>query len=738
MSYTGVDGELPDRIRHYVACGFEDPQTVSERICEIFEDADEAEVDALVDEAFAARDQAAAAWPEVTDCDRLDRAFEVLETSGIVARHNFACCHNCGRDEIVDEIDEARKARRRVDGFVFYHMQDTDTAVTGGALHLRYDGTSGSETVAIGARIVAAMRDAGLAAKWNGDAAKTIEVALRWQRRVAPRATASTYTGAACVATWCTSLLAATLSAAAANAGEDFAVALDTAGLHAEALAWARAPFDEGDRAQAVARLAVARRSPELLVEAWLLAPWDDRTFVMLLCEAGLDNPQVRAIACDKIEEMRRDAYGGAAAAWLSTRAPELEWARDRARSLWDRLRDSSHDAGLVALAAGLWRAGDAALREPVMSKFAPPRDEWEQRAAIAGATNAEDLLALANAADVTSAADRLRCRALARLVEIGAVDAAREHAKARGAGYVAHVAWHTNDIAVLEAIAMDFDEYAMQHDEGLISATELRDLRIAVAAGTAEQQPARSRMLLGEIGATACAAALAEGRDAALAHLAGHAVDPDPGDVDGAPTTSNPTLDAAIAQWANDVPLRRRFRLRRSSRAMLAHAAAHARRGEVERARELVALVLAPLTVDGDSDDAADGVMTESIATAVESAGIADQVLEAWIALGELALVEQYAIGEFGIPRRLSCTVIGCYVPALLAVGERERGLALLGTALTGGSDAVTHAGTRRALLELVPAVLAVAGDAAEEVHAAWRRAEEALASLLPAAIPK
>jgi len=39
------------------------------------------------------RDQEA--WPEETDCDRLDRAFDRLKSSGILARQHYLCCDNC-------------------------------------------------------------------------------------------------------------------------------------------------------------------------------------------------------------------------------------------------------------------------------------------------------------------------------------------------------------------------------------------------------------------------------------------------------------------------------------------------------------------------------------------------------------------------------------------------------------------------------------------------------------------
>ncbi len=714
MGYAGVEGDVRETIAHYVACGFDDPQTIYERVTETFEDEDEAEIDELIDAAVAAHDAAMAAWPAVTDCDRLDRAFAALETEGIVARQNFACCQNCGRAEIRDEIAGARRARRSVDGFVFYHMQDTDSAVTHGVLQLRYDGTLGNAATAIGTRVVAALREAGLAPAWDGDINKTIEVGLRWQRRAAPGVPAVVHTAATSVAAWCAALPAATLGAAAANAGVDFALALDAAGLTAAAMAWARAPFDDADRARSLARLAVARRSRALLVEAWQLVPWDAGAFVALLAEAGLAVAQVRTIACAKIQELPFGIDGSVAAAWLYACAPDIERAGERARREWTGQRPYKTESELLALAAGLWRAGDP-LRDEVLSHFSSAQ-EWAQLAAISAAPTAEDALAFATELDVIAMPEPQRRRILARLVALGAVAAARGHAAEHGDPYVAYVAWLTEDTATLETLAANLGESAVQCDEGLITATELRDLRMAIAAGTAAREPVRARALLTGIAATACAAALAEAREAALAMLAGRPLDPHPGYADGPLAKTHPTLDAAIATW-NPHTTKHRYRFRHASRTMLAHAAAFARKGKVARAQELLALVLAPL----GGEDELDG--------AIQSAGIDDGIIAAWIALGDLARVEQFVHGELGLTRTLSCAAIGCYVPALIAAGEREHALALLGGAISG--EATGRAVTRLELLDLIPAVLAVAGDAGEAVHAAWQRADDALATL-------
>ena len=77
-------------------------------------------------------------WPDITDCDRLDRAFEDLEQRGIVARQNFSCCGTCGAGEIWDEMQTQIENGRARRGYTFYHVQDTESAADGYGLYLSY------------------------------------------------------------------------------------------------------------------------------------------------------------------------------------------------------------------------------------------------------------------------------------------------------------------------------------------------------------------------------------------------------------------------------------------------------------------------------------------------------------------------------------------------------------------------------------------------------------------------
>jgi hypothetical protein len=188
--------ELRDYIRSEVATGFWDASEVDQAALDHFEVEPEATrmepslLDRIVsvetDRAFAAQLDLQRQWPAVTDCDRLDRAFDDLNRSGIVARQNFACCGNCGNAEIGGEIDAAEKSGAKVIGYTFYHFQGTECAVAHGFLYLSYSDLKGEEAagVRVGRSIVDTLQRHGLTVEWDGSYKQAILVKLKWQRRV--------------------------------------------------------------------------------------------------------------------------------------------------------------------------------------------------------------------------------------------------------------------------------------------------------------------------------------------------------------------------------------------------------------------------------------------------------------------------------------------------------------------------------------------------------------------------
>lgn len=122
-------------------------------------------------------------WTEPTDCDKLDAAFAAMEMRGIVARQNFTCCSNCGHSEIGAEID-AEKACRKLIGYAFYHMQDTERATQGGSIYIKFGTVGDTAEEEVGGHIADVIAASGLEVDWNGSADSAVEVKIAdWRKR---------------------------------------------------------------------------------------------------------------------------------------------------------------------------------------------------------------------------------------------------------------------------------------------------------------------------------------------------------------------------------------------------------------------------------------------------------------------------------------------------------------------------------------------------------------------------
>jgi hypothetical protein len=185
--------EIAEQVSRAVAEGFDDPDDIIESAVEMFEEEADEEVvrpiaERLTTKAVRAHLKAQAAWPAVTDCDRLDAACTELNAAGIVTRQHFTCCSNCGHLEIGDEIKEEKANGLTVRGYAFYHMQDTESAAEGGGIYLKYGASrkGSAALVRIGQEIVAVLQRHGLKTDWNGEGTTAIQVDLDWKRRRAP------------------------------------------------------------------------------------------------------------------------------------------------------------------------------------------------------------------------------------------------------------------------------------------------------------------------------------------------------------------------------------------------------------------------------------------------------------------------------------------------------------------------------------------------------------------------
>ena len=194
--------DLMHAVEQRVAGGFATPNDVLRDVIDYLDTAPPKELKPLakqlVAKQVAARKKDMARWPKVTDCDRLDLAFEELNALGIMARHNWTCCGTCGRSEMPDEFHRLRGTFQHapIVGFAFYHQQDTESAADGGGLFIGYGSTEHLKTekeydarsVAVGVEVKRVLVENGLKVKWSGKLDDRIFVDLEWQRPRGPEA----------------------------------------------------------------------------------------------------------------------------------------------------------------------------------------------------------------------------------------------------------------------------------------------------------------------------------------------------------------------------------------------------------------------------------------------------------------------------------------------------------------------------------------------------------------------
>lgn len=192
--YQPTEAETLDTMREFIrreiAAGYLSKDEILEGAVDyLIDDADEAQLRPMAaglwPELAAEHQAAQAEWPETTDYDRLNAAFESMEAKGIIARQNFTCCGSCGSAEIWDEVDVVRDAGGPARGYAFFHWQDTERAVDGEGLYLNYGACEEGEAAAleVAKEIVAELQAHELATDWNGQWNQRIGLTLDWKRR---------------------------------------------------------------------------------------------------------------------------------------------------------------------------------------------------------------------------------------------------------------------------------------------------------------------------------------------------------------------------------------------------------------------------------------------------------------------------------------------------------------------------------------------------------------------------
>lgn len=180
-----TDEYILDSIKTWVWSGFYTPEEVQEFVGDILEDdADEVMLRAAVDAEFCKKAGEEKSWPTVTDCDRLDAAFDDLEAHGLIALQNAGYTMSDGRSDVGDAL--AKRNRDSVLGYCFYHGQDLERAIAGGGLMLAFGDLDAvaDKKLAVGRLIKRVLEKHGFAVEWNEDPETRIDIPkLDWKRR---------------------------------------------------------------------------------------------------------------------------------------------------------------------------------------------------------------------------------------------------------------------------------------------------------------------------------------------------------------------------------------------------------------------------------------------------------------------------------------------------------------------------------------------------------------------------
>lgn len=687
MSYSSSAEELREHVRIQVQIGFHDAEAIVEETASMFE-VEEEVVEPIVAEYLAALEQEE--WPEVTDCDRLDAAFAALDARGIRARQHFACCNTCGHSELTEDIHLARELGATIDGYAFYHRQDAEAAVASGLLRVRYSAIGGREAdEALGQRIVAALREHGLTPTWSGDLFETIELrGFVWQRGDWPAEEddEAAWTAEDALREWMAHLREKTTADLAGALGSLYMDRLVEFGLVDVARTWARAHsrsiVSPAPRCLALARLAGRLGSAELALEAIACVPFGRcGLLVEVLLSVDLGDPAVRRAARARALAARPDLHGIAGVAWYLARSSE-------------------EDPGLLAQ---VLQRLDRPERSTILDELSP-------RTAIAAA-----LWTIHHRCGETDAAAVMRARVVAALADSPhwlagfATNAIKVAAEACGdVALAGRFADRPLPGSVAEAEA-ELARIRAGHDEGLYTHHEvgsvehdllLVKLRDGDRDANVRELSAYARSLRDEVAGIGAEvmADVERVRDGGAPLAAG------PDDSWFTPEGER-RLQRYIDTWtaAPDRPARRDAAYR--GRKILAAAVAFAGRGDVARANELIALVLA-----------------------VDERPVVDEraAIVALLAVDELERAVEYA----------EATSPGCEAIAPLAVGLAQAGRTE--EALAWIHKAFMYGWERSRVVALAPAVLAVAEDpraAAAAMLACRDEANASLDELLPAA---
>ncbi len=189
MAKGVTEADLRSWVRSYVWTGEYDADEIPLLIEDnlgVDDEVDEDWLSDVIETEVAAKRAAEQTWPAVTDWDRLDRAFRVLQSQGVIALHMAGYTQSDGLEEVEDEYQEAGGKKSNYAGHCFYTEQDQEGAVEGSGMYIGCGHLSGDDAkgIAVAHLLRAALEAEGLSVEWDGTIKTRLLVKdFRWQRR---------------------------------------------------------------------------------------------------------------------------------------------------------------------------------------------------------------------------------------------------------------------------------------------------------------------------------------------------------------------------------------------------------------------------------------------------------------------------------------------------------------------------------------------------------------------------
>jgi len=139
-----------------------------------------------IDKAYSNRLKEQSTWPAVTDFDRLVKAFDKLNESGIVALHKAGMTKQDGEGDSNEIHEDLLKEGIRTKGFCYYHWQDVARVIDDSHLYIGFGDLNNNdrEALAIGKQVASTLERYGFKLNWDKTLETRIQITnINWQKR---------------------------------------------------------------------------------------------------------------------------------------------------------------------------------------------------------------------------------------------------------------------------------------------------------------------------------------------------------------------------------------------------------------------------------------------------------------------------------------------------------------------------------------------------------------------------